>query len=199
MGDTLKEIDKELKIKPEGFIPDVVDSRDVDKETLPLPERLQQNNTLTQLAVITLSKAGMSPSMIANQTGLQRQSIEVILNNERLQFLHNGRADIYRKALPMLLLELATSSITSIDPEALKKINTLQRVTLSAIAIDKARLLLGESTENISVREYVPQLMDEVELLMKQKAQILDLVKTRYGVEVIPQANVIENQSLPQE
>ena len=199
MGDTLKEIDKELKIKPEGFIPDVVDSRDVDKETLPLPERLQQNNTLTQLAVITLSKAGMSPSMIANQTGLQRQSIEVILNNERLQFLHNGRADIYRKALPMLLLELATSSITSIDPEELKKINPLQRVTLAAIAIDKARLLLGESTENISVREYVPQLMDEVELLMKQKAQILDLVKTRYGVEVIPQANVIENQSLPQE
>lgn len=199
MGDTLKEIDKELKIKPEGFIPDVVDSRDVDKETLPLPERLQQNNTLTQLAVITLSKAGMSPSMIANQTGLQRQSIEVILNNERLQFLHNGRADIYRKALPMLLLELATSSITSIDPEELKKINPLQRVTLAAIAIDKARLLLGESTENISVREYVPQLMDEVDLLMKQKAQILDLVKTRYGVEVIPQANVIENQSLPQE
>lgn len=197
---TLEQIDSALKLSTSDdlqavsdLIGGTVNDPSRSKGQLPLTPELQQNNVLTHLAVITLSKAGMSHTMISAQTGISHQAIGVILENPRLQFLHSGRSDVYRKALPMLLLELATASIVSIRPEELQALNPLQRVTLSAIAIDKARLLLGESTQNIAVREYVPQLQDQMQELLVQRDQILALVQSRYGVDV---SNKLQNEQL---
>jgi hypothetical protein len=168
----------------------IVNDRERGKGQIPVDPELQQNNVLIHLAVITLKKSGMSDTMISNQTGISRQAVDKILSNERLEFLHNGRTDVYRKALPMLLLEVATSAIVSITPDDLKALNALQRVTLSAIAIDKARLLMGESTENLAIREFVPKMQGEMTELLKCKDDIMALIKSRYGDKAI------DNQAL---
>lgn len=198
---SLNQVDQALNISPgdplesgNNLIAGTVNDEQRAKGQIPLTPELQQHNVLTHLSVITLSKAGMSDNMIASQTGLTHQTIGVILKNPRLQFLHSGRADVYRKALPMLLMEIATTSITSITNDDLKSLNALQRMTLSAIAIDKARLLLGESTQNVAIREYVPQLQNQVDELVRQRDQIVSLIRSRYGLE---SSNPIDIETLP--
>ena len=182
----LDNIDKALNFKPDttaqDFIGDAV-VNDTGRRIKSLPPELAANGMLSQMAILSLHKAGMSLEMISSQTGIAVSSVQEIINNPRLNFLHSNRIDTYRKSLPVLLMELATTAVTSITHEELQRLNPLQRVTLAAIAIDKARLLLGESTENISVREYVPKLMDEVKDLMSQRENIVKLIQSRFGNE----------------
>lgn len=144
------------------------------------PETLQ-NNTLTQLGVISLHEGGMSHALISSHTGIPKSTVNGILNNERLKNLSTGRVEHAKRALPVMLLELAFLSVSSITFEELKRLNPLQRGTLAAIAIDKARLLLGESTQNISIRELVPRLQAEMEDLTKKRDALIELALGKNG------------------
>lgn len=79
-----------------------------------------------------------------------------------------------REELAAFFEDLARRMLVSITDEDIKKLSAYQRTVSSAIATDKARLLQGQSTENISmIHELVLQskkrIADYEEMLRKYK------------------------------
>ncbi|MEE8240853.1 MAG: helix-turn-helix domain-containing protein [Nitrospirales bacterium] len=56
---------------------------------------------------------------------------------------------------------LAVRMVVSISDKDITRINALQRTTAAAIAVDKRRLLVGLSTQNISISAIVEQIHRE--------------------------------------
>jgi hypothetical protein len=108
--------------------------------------------------VMNMADAGYMGQQIANVTGLPASSVSEIirkhgrwgevadkpvfiaLRQEQNKVLEAG----YRTAAGQLLAR-------AFDEDKLAKAGTYQLVVASGIAIDKARLLAGESTQNVSV------------------------------------------------
>lgn len=80
-----------------------------------------------------------------------------------------------------MMYQLATLSLSSITPEDLKKLNALQRVILSATAIDKALLLQGLPNLNVSIRELVPKIQGDLEKYRELQSRIMDVLKQKDG------------------
>ncbi len=57
--------------------------------------------------------------------------------------------------------DLAVRMIVSISDKDITRINALQRTTAAAIAVDKRRLLVGLSTQNISISAIVEEIHRE--------------------------------------
>ncbi len=54
--------------------------------------------------------------------------------------------------------DIAVEMLVSISAKDIEKINALQRVTAAAIAVDKQRLLVGLSTQNVSISTIVEEI-----------------------------------------
>ena len=109
-------------------------------------------------AALNLAEAGYTPTQISRETGVSQPSISGILHrhgrwgevtklpvfNElrREQNLHLEAA--FRAGAAQLLGR-------AFDESKLEKASTYQLVIASSIALDKSRLLAGESTENVAV------------------------------------------------
>ena len=108
-------------------------------------------------AAYTLQESGHSGRQIARMTGLPRGSVHDILSGRgrwkkvpelpvfrRLRQEQSQRLEAAFRQGTSVLLERA------FDDEKLAKASTFQLIYASGIAIDKARLLAGESTENVA-------------------------------------------------
>lgn len=108
--------------------------------------------------VYNLHAAGYSGNDIARRTGVTRPSVQDILAKHghwgviadkpvfiKLRLEQNKALEAAFRAGSAELLGRA------FDEDKLKKASTYQLVIASSIALDKSRLLAGESTENIAV------------------------------------------------
>ena len=106
---------------------------------------------------MNLAEAGYSGQEIARNTGLNNRSVYDVLHR------HGRWGEVAEKPVFIRLraeqnqhLEAAFRSaaaeflVRSMEEDKLAKASTYQLVIASSIAIDKARLLAGESTENVA-------------------------------------------------
>lgn len=86
-----------------------------------------------------------------------------------------------KKALPQKLYEIANLSISAITPAKLAAASAPQLITTAAIAIDKARLMEGLSTENMDIRAVVPRIQEQLDATVKAQAEVIELIRQRGG------------------
>lgn len=139
-------------------------------------------STIQQVSVLSMLDTGLTENVIAAHIGVSNSTVNEIKHNDRLRYLLTGNVERVKKSLPAMLYELAVRGISSITMEEIRKLNPLQRMTMAAIGIDKARLLEGLSTENIGIIPLVQRITDEIASARKQQTQLLELVNGPNGV-----------------
>lgn len=120
----------------------------IDTDTNEIPARIDLTPTLTVPLVAALLQKNYSQAAISRYCGVTRQAVN--------QFISWHRDELavmldYENIMPRMLKKKVYEIISSIDLRDIKKASLQQKVTSAAIAIEKHRLLEGESTENIDI------------------------------------------------
>lgn len=120
-------------------------------------------------SVFNLDAAGYKPKQIAAEVGISRPSVYDILGKHgRWGEIADGPVfDALRrdqnKTLEAAFRAAAVESLENAHkPEKLAKASYFQLVLGSATEIDKARLLAGESTQNIAVQHDVAEITEDI-------------------------------------
>jgi hypothetical protein len=104
---------------------------------------MERNLDTTEKAVIKQQLAsGKSCRSVARNTGRSKEAVRQIKHkySDDIQSMQTRIADS--------LMELAENTLSSIDAEVIGKAGLKDRVLSASIAIDKSRLLTGQSTSN---------------------------------------------------
>ncbi len=90
---------------------------------------------------------GISIREIAEETGLAKNTIQTMMDKHQII---KAELDAYKTYQPDVLLNLSRRISESIDDECIKKAPLKDRMVGLGIAIDKFRLITGESTGNVN-------------------------------------------------
>jgi hypothetical protein len=121
---------------------------------------------ITKSVIAHYFSQGLSERKIASLTGVSRHVVRKVV--KRLDVDKNELLDHIKKNMANDLMLGAQKFLTvATSPGKLEKASLLQAVTGMGIAIDKARLLQGESTENLSIRANVSKL-DDAQAVLEQ-------------------------------
>ena len=105
--------------------------------------------------VVAMSEGGYGPSAISRNLEMPRSTVNDILHGRsgwdkiHDQVWFREYVNKQRVSLQASLTEIAKRGLIRVD-ETIDKASTGQAMWAAAVAIDKARLLAGESTENIA-------------------------------------------------
>lgn len=120
----------------------------------------------------------VSPSQIAKKYHVSFTTISALRKGSRLNPASQANR---KKDLPAKLYEIAELAVLAITPEKLKAASAPQLVTTAAIAIDKARLMEGLSTENMDIRAVVPKIEEQLRATSEAHAQVIEMIRQRSG------------------
>lgn len=113
-----------------------------------------------KLAVRALAETGMSVSQIARQEGMARPSVYNVIRDSKFELLPKSKVDMIKNALVGNTYANAFRAQEAITDDKLSASSALQLMTISAIGIEKGRLMENLSTDNVSFRG-VSQSIDE--------------------------------------
>ena len=112
--------------------------------------------------------SGKTTRAIAKEYGVSNSTVTDIEHNERLK-AKIEQSDHIKKALSANLYISAQDSLDCITPKRLLQVNAYQNAIITATLIDKARLIEGSSTLNVSIKTVVSDLEE-------RKRQLLDAI-----------------------
>lgn len=152
------EAEEGLETKKQGYI----------KDTL---------STGRKLAIVGDLAKGMTVPQVAKKYGLGRAAVIRVAQDPELYGITDKSAvSMTKKLLSSRFYQLADLALSHIDPDKLRKMDPYRLAFMSAIALDKARLLEGESTENLSFKGLALNIHATLENLKERKRAILDRV-----------------------
>lgn len=126
-----------------------------------------------KIAIAEDFAAGFGYTKVCARHGVSRSTVHAIVHNQQIQEMINPEiVERRRKSMAGIYEYYADRAIESIDDEKLSKAQAPALMTMAAIATDKARLLRGESTQNIGVRTGVESINSDL-LELKQKREML--------------------------
>lgn len=138
-----------------------------------------------RMMAMALRDQGSSRSEISKKLGISTSTVHAFISESKLDDIsHSDLASKFKARMANELILNANSLFdTAMHDEKMEKASTLQLITAGSILIDKARLLAGESTENISVRvkhineteSELKSLRDEISSLEKGIADTVDV------------------------
>ena len=111
-------------------------------------------------------KSTKTTRQVAKEYGVSNATVTALEHDERLK-AKLAHADHIKKALSADLYITAQRSLDAITDERLQKVNAYQNAIITATCLDKARLIEGSSTLNVSVRTVVSD-------LEQRKKELLD-------------------------
>lgn len=113
-----------------------------------------------KIAVKALAETGMSVTDIARQEGMSRPSVYNVIRDSKFELLPKSKVDMIKNALVGNTYANAYRAQDAITDEKLSNSSALQLMTISAIGIEKGRLMENLSTDNVSFRG-ISQSIDE--------------------------------------
>lgn len=129
-----------------------------------------------KLAVKARVDAGETPYRVAKDEGMDSSTVYDVIKDKRIQILDKSQVGKVKTSLIGYTYGNAWRAQNKISEAKLEAMNALQLMTISAIGIDKGRLMEGLSTENVSHRGVVEnidadrrKLMDEITKLRDEK------------------------------
>jgi DNA-binding transcriptional regulator YhcF (GntR family) len=103
---------------------------------------------------LAMRAKGMSVRQIAKQTDVHPSTVHRALINVAQLVLPPDQLEQYRQRQVDVVDSMTARTLASICDEDFQKASLLQKVTSSAILIEKSRLIKGQTTENIGVMGY---------------------------------------------
>lgn len=107
-----------------------------------------------RLLAMSMRDNGSSRKEIAKTLGISTSTVHAFISQSKLDDI--SHSDLASKVKARMASDMILNANSLFDAamseEKTEKASTLQLVTAGSILVDKARLLAGESTENISVR-----------------------------------------------
>jgi hypothetical protein len=104
---------------------------------------------IQKLAINALLKTGHTPTEISRLNGVNRVTVYNVMKDPRFALLPSNEVDGIKRTLIGKTLESAARAQIAISDEKLENSSALQLMTISAIGIDKSRLMSGDSTSNL--------------------------------------------------
>lgn len=123
-------------------------------------------------------QSGITMQEIAKNRKCSLRTVDAVKKSER--YIKSSVSST-KKALPQKLYEIANLSIAAITPAKLAAASAPQLITTAAIAIDKARLMEGLSTENMDIRAVVPRIQEQLDATVQAQAEVIELIRQRGG------------------
>jgi DNA-binding CsgD family transcriptional regulator len=121
-----------------------------------------------KLAIKALAESGVTPSEIAREEGIGRQTVYDIMKNERIKCLDPKIVGSLKDSLKGYVYANAYRAQNKITEQKLDDMNAYQLTMISAVNIDKGRLMENMSTSNISVLSVAQNVQSELDTLTKQ-------------------------------
>jgi len=125
-----------------------------------------------KLAVRALAESGMSITKIAKQEGMSRPNVYSVMKDKSFELLPKSKVDAIKNALVGMTYANAHRAQDAISDEKLSQSSALQLMTISAIGIEKGRLMENLSTDNVSFRGVTQSIEDDRAKVMKRIAEL---------------------------
>jgi len=109
--------------------------------------RGQRYTPIEKLSVAALLKAGKKPAEISRELGISKPTIYNVKRDEKYQIIEQSKVDDIKRSLIGMTYSQAHRAQSFISDEKLEASSALQLMTISAIGIDKGRLMEGLATE----------------------------------------------------
>lgn len=123
-------------------------------------------------------ESGISIGKVAKAVHLSPTTVQVIKKTNSYSLTE---IDNVKKRLPFKAYRIADEALDFITPEKLKDSSASALMTISAIGIDKARLLEGLPTENVSIGHLAVSIRDQLSEGKNIRDKIIDLIKSKQG------------------
>lgn len=119
-----------------------------------------------RLGVSAMADAGMSRSQIAKSSNMSESTVYSVMRDSRFKILKSAEVNSIKESLLGLTYETGLRAELAITDAKLEQASALQLKTISAISIDKGRLMSGESTANLSHGGFIGSLDIDRQKLM---------------------------------
>jgi hypothetical protein len=127
-----------------------------------------------KVAALTMANGTkLSGRALEKQIGMDRNTIMRIKDDPEIANLPIEEVNQVKDAISKLVYKRSFDSLKAISAQKLSESSALQLMTISAIGIDKGRLMSNESTANVSHRGVIEHISSEVSKL-DQRLQALD-------------------------
>jgi hypothetical protein len=151
-----------------------------ERDKLKIPKNTIQYSLAKRIAIFTDIKAGIPYAEICVRHDVGKGTVSRISKDQQLQEMLDPRIlELRKKHLAGLNYYVADISLSSITVGDVQKLNALQRGILAATNVDKARLLEGQSTENISVRGTVEHYESELSDIKARKEALFAAMQSK--------------------
>jgi hypothetical protein len=127
-----------------------------------------------KLAVKALLESGKSPTQIQREEGMDKSTVYNVMRDKRISLLAKQQVDFIKNSLVGMTYANAYRAQDSITDEKLSQSSALQLMTLSAIGIEKGRLMENLSTDNVSFRGVSQSIDEDRAKIMKRFENIED-------------------------
>lgn len=148
----------------------------------PMYQRRLKTLTIgAKLLILKELEAGLSFNAICRTHLITREMIPIIKNDPLVIEAHQDSfADKETKRLlAKRFYDFVDVALSHISPEKLEKLNAYQLIMAAAVALDKARLVEGESTQNVTIRSVALNLNNTLEQLRERKTQLEAVLKRK--------------------
>lgn len=125
-----------------------------------------------KLAVKALLESGKSPTQIAKSEGIHRTTVYDVMKDKKFELLSSEQVHKIKSSLVGNTYANAFRAQDAISDEKLSQSSALQLMTISAIGIEKGRLMENLSTDNVSFRGISQSIDDDRAKIMKRMAEI---------------------------
>lgn len=139
----------------------------------------QRLTTGKKIAIKAMLESGMSEWQVAEIEKVSRSTVNNVRHDPELEDLRPDIVEKTKKYLASRFYVMSDHSLSkAMENQRMEKMNSYQLTMMGAVAVDKARLMDGLSTENLSVRGVNEQVINDAKDLSKIKSMIVN----RYGL-----------------
>lgn len=150
-----------------------------------------------RIAIAEDIKAGYAYREVAARHGVALATIHAAVKDPDIQNLIDDEiVERRRKSMAKMYEYQADCGLTALTPEKWAAAPAASIMTAAAIATDKARLLRGESTDNVSVRGVVSSFSEELVELKKKREHLFSSVQQNDQTENGAEESKVSTQEI---
>jgi hypothetical protein len=140
-------------------------------------------STGRKFAIRAMWENGMSQKQIAILEGVSLSTVNLITKDDALKELDQNYVNRTKRLLSSRFYVMADKAIDKAgENKRLDKMNSYQLAMIGAVSVDKARLMDGMSTENVSVRSLNDHIVSSQNELDTLKQAIMSKIDGKHGI-----------------
>lgn len=150
-----------------------------EQKPIEQPKPRRKKNSLPLALKVTakvMTESGLSQRETARELGVTLATVQDAIRNQEYD---HSLVEKAKQILPSKLYQVAFMLADRLQsrPELVEKMNPYMCALVMGIMIDKARLMSGQSTENVAVKGTVAEIQTTLQKIAEMKARLNDSPK----------------------